>query len=175
MELETDEDAPIWLLIRRQGMRLLRIGCIYREQSQQTKVRSNFMGRNAAQVERWGRILNKWETNPDNYDTVVIEDLNLHILKWGRAEGLLNYLVDMMKTRIVTKGYFQKIQGITHHNHGRTADSLIDRVWVNDHRRFVEALNIKDLAFDNNPIMVRMNITYVKDKVPPKQARNFKN
>ena len=29
--LESDEDATIWLLIRRQKMRPLRIGCIYRE------------------------------------------------------------------------------------------------------------------------------------------------
>ena len=55
-ELETAEDASIWLLFRRQGMRPMRRGCIYREQRQQTNVRPNLTGRTEAQIERWDRI-----------------------------------------------------------------------------------------------------------------------
>ena len=102
------------------------------------------MGAIAVQVERWDRILHKWETNLDNYDTVVIGDLNIDMMKWDRAVGLQNDLMDIMKTRIVTKGYFQKIQGIMHKNYGRVADSLVDHVWIDNHRRFMEALNIED-------------------------------
>ena len=39
----------------------------------------------------------------------------------------------------------------------------------------MDALNIEDLAFNHNPIIVRMSKTYVKDKVTPKKVRNFKN
>ena len=65
-ELETPEDATVWLLFRKHGMRPIILGCIYRVQSQCTGVMPNLTNRNAEQIERWDQILEKWETNPND-------------------------------------------------------------------------------------------------------------
>ena len=39
----------------------------------------------------------------------------------------------------------------------------------------MEALNITDLASDHNPISVRMSETFIKERVPPKTVRNYKD
>ena len=77
-------------------MRPLRIGCIYREQTLHSDVRPNPTGSPVKQLVRSDRILEKWETNPKNYNTVVLGDLNVNMLKWDNANGLQKDLIERL-------------------------------------------------------------------------------
>ena len=51
-DLESEEDAIIWLIVKRQRMRPLRISCIYREQTLCSDIQPNPTGRLAEQLIR---------------------------------------------------------------------------------------------------------------------------
>ena len=52
-ELENSEDVMVWLLFRKHGMRPMRLGWFYREQSQRMGITLDLTNRNTVQLERW--------------------------------------------------------------------------------------------------------------------------
>ena len=88
-ELETEEDAVIWILVKRKNMWPLRVGNVYREQKQLTKITPMIpMGSEVVQIERWDKTLEMWENNQKAYNTVLIGDMNIDMLKWDTATGV---------------------------------------------------------------------------------------
>ena len=82
-ELETDKEAMIWILIKLKNKRPIRVGNVYREHSLPTKVMLDIpTGSAAAQIDRWDKILDKWEENCEQFDTIVMGDMNIDYLKY---------------------------------------------------------------------------------------------
>ena len=74
-------------------MQPLRVGNVYREQTQLSKIAQNLTGSDAAQIERWDKTLEMWEKNQKAYDTVMMGDMNIDMLKWDFATGLQSELI----------------------------------------------------------------------------------
>ena len=111
------------------GSKKLVIGGLYREH-RFLKEPDNISADIRNQESRWRRIVAKWLEATAGCESLVIGDMNLDQVTWSNPDQAHKNMVEVVKTEIETKGFFQVIEEITRTWPG-VEDSLLDHCWVN--------------------------------------------
>ena len=112
---------------------------------------SNPTNSETEQTNRWNKFVNQWTRASQLNQCVIIGDINLDINKWTKPEHSQVNMVNLVKEKIETLNFAQKIVGATRFWNG-TAPSLIVHVWTDCVDKIVSTMNINRAAADHNLI-----------------------
>ena len=146
--------STIWIKVGGKGRKGVLVCGTYREHKIIRQPEPNLSSNPDRQQERWSRIIEQWKNASDTGNNViVIGDMNVDLEKWDDPEQLVEPMVDLLKEEIITRNFFQMVQGPTWHWKDRTP-SLIDQCWVNDPGRVTNVRNTVRSTADHNMISI---------------------
>ena len=159
--------AAIWVSIGRPGRKPLRVGGYYREHTLlRQDADPNRTGDPQFQKARWDQLVGSWKTAAANdYNCILIGDLNLDFLEWGHPEERHKSMVEKVKTEIEILGFTQLVNGMTRCWIDQK-DSAVDHIWTNAHNRIISHSNTVRSGSDHNVVSVLVRL---KDRVQQKQ------
>ena len=86
---------------------------------------------------------------------MLLGDLNLDILKWGRETGLKAKLISEVNSNVVTEGFAQLIDSPTWFQYNKRP-ACLDQIWSNNVARIAQIQNKSWVRSDHNLIMVEI-------------------
>ena len=174
-DLMSDEFSSIWLEIGLPGKRKILVCQLYREWRYLGQAdRGEHSHSMPEQIRRWSIFLDQWEQAvASGKEVIVMGDINLDFLKFGRA-GNLQPLVDLLMERIYPHGVVQCVQGPTHFWPGQVPSGL-DHIYTNIPDK-LSKVQVKGCGSSDHSLIlatryaknIRQNIKYCK-------KRSYKN
>ena len=152
----------------------MKIGSIYREHQLLFKNKPNPTLTEAAQLERWSKILDGWKRAAQSPHCTVLGDLNLDYLTWNNPQPSHLNMVNKTKAEIETLGFSQIIRGHTRTWRGQK-DSLVDQCWSTRPDRIVSWLNETRGWSDHNYTDILLRTKDRKDRTQEIKKRVWKN
>ena len=152
-DLMDSQVAAIWVKLRSKGRKPLVLSGIYREHRYLDGAESEGSESLNNQLERWRTYVNTWARAAAKHNVIILGDTNLDFKRWDSPENNKIKMVELVKEKVETMGFYQLIEGHTR-CWNQQPDSLIDQCWSNVPEKLVYHKNEVRAYSDHNLIIV---------------------